>query len=140
MATVKRYSELRSLKTFEERFEYLKVLAHVAEETFGSMRYFNQTFYTSQIWKSIRNQVILRDNGCDLGIEDHPINGRMIIIHHMNPITIDDINNMTPNLIDPEFLICVSQNTHQALHYGDEKILPKGPIERFPNDTSPWRK
>ena len=140
MATVKRYSELRSLKTFEERFEYLKVLAHVAEETFGSMRYFNQTFYTSQIWKSIRNQVILRDNGCDLGIEDRPINGRMIIIHHMNPITLDDIQNMTPNLIDPEFLICVSQNTHQALHYGDEKILPKGPIERFPNDTSPWRK
>ena len=140
MATVKRYSELRSLKTFEERFEYLKVLAHVAEETFGSMRYFNQTFYTSQIWKSIRNQVILRDKGCDLGIEDRPINGRMIIIHHMNPITLDDIQNMTPNLIDPEFLICVSQNTHQALHYGDEKILPKGPIERFPNDTSPWRK
>lgn len=140
MATVKRYSELRSFKTFEERFEYLKVLAHVAEETFGSMRYFNQTFYTSQIWKSIRNQVILRDNGCDLGIEDRPINGRMIIIHHMNPITLDDIQNMTPNLIDPEFLICVSQNTHQALHYGDEKILPKGPIERFPNDTSPWRK
>lgn len=140
MATIKRYSELRSLKTFEERFEYLKVLAHVAEETFGSMRYFNQNFYTSQIWKTIRNQVILRDNGCDLGIEDRPINGRMIIIHHMNPITLDDIQNMTPNLIDPEFLICVSQNTHQALHYGDEKILPKGPIERFPNDTSPWRK
>lgn len=137
---IRRYSELRMLKTFEERFEYLKVIGQVAEETFGSMRFFNQNFYTSQIWKSIRNQVILRDNGCDLGIEDRPINGRMIIIHHMNPITLDDIQNMTPNLIDPEFLICVSQNTHQALHYGDEKILPKGPIERFPNDTSPWRK
>lgn len=136
----RRYSELRMLKTFEERFEYLKVIGQVGDETFGSSRFFNQDFYTSQLWRSIRNQVIVRDNGCDLGIEDRPITGRMIIIHHMNPITIDDIMNMTPNLIDPEFLICVSPNTHQALHYGDEKILPKGPIERFPNDTCPWRK
>jgi hypothetical protein len=128
------------LKTFEERFEYLKVIGQVGDETFGSSRFFNQDFYRSQLWRSIRNQVIVRDNGCDLGIEDRPITGRMIIIHHMNPITIDDIMNMTPNLIDPEFLICVSPNTHQALHYGDEKILPKGPIERFPNDTCPWRK
>ncbi len=136
----RRYSDLRMLKSFEERFEYLKVLGQVADETFGSLRYFNQSFYTSPQWRSIRNQVILRDNGCDLGIEDRPINDRFIVIHHMNPITIDDIYNMTPNLIDPEFLICVSPITHQALHYGDEKILPKGPIERFPNDTSPWRK
>ena len=136
----RRYSELRMMKTFEERFEYLKVIGLVGDETFGSNRFFNQSFYTSQTWKSIRNQVILRDNGCDLGIEDRPINGRMIIIHHMNPITLDDIENMTPNLLDPEYLICVSQLTHQALHYGDSKILPKGPIERFPNDTSPWRK
>lgn len=136
----RRYSELRMLKTFEERFEYLKVIGQVGDETFGSSRFFNQDFYTSQLWRSIRNKVIVRDNGCDLGIEDRPITGRMIIIHHMNPITIDDIMNMTPNLIDPEFLICVSPNTHQALHYGDEKILPKGPIERFPNDTCPWRK
>lgn len=136
----RRYSELRMLKTFEERFEYLKVIGQVGDETFGSSRFFNQDFYRSQLWRSIRNQVIVRDNGCDLGIEDRPITGRMIIIHHMNPITIDDIMNMTPNLIDPEFLICVSPNTHQALHYGDEKILPKGPIERFPNDTCPWRK
>ena len=136
----RRYSDLRMMKSFEERFEYLKVLGQVADETFGSLRYFNQNFYTSPQWRSIRNQVILRDNGCDLGIEDRPINDRFIVIHHMNPITIDDIYNMTPNLIDPEFLICVSPITHQALHYGDEKILPKGPIERFPNDTSPWRK
>lgn len=136
----RRYSDLRMLKSFEERFEYLKVVGQVADETFGSLRYFNQNFYTSPQWRSIRNQVILRDNGCDLGIEDRPINDRFIVIHHMNPITIDDIYNMTPNLIDPEFLICVSPITHQALHYGDEKILPKGPIERFPNDTSPWRK
>ena len=136
----RRYSELKMLKTFEERFEYLKVIGNVGDEKFGSLRYFNQNFYTSPQWRSIRNQVILRDNGCDLGIEDRPINDRFIVIHHMNPITIDDIYNMTPNLIDPEFLICVSNNTHQALHYGDEKILPKGPIERFPNDTCPWRK
>lgn len=137
---VRRYSEVRMLKTFEERFEYLKVIGQVGDDTFGSMRYFNQNFYTSQLWKSIRNKVILRDEGCDLGIGERPILGDRIIIHHMNPITIEDIENMTPNLIDPEFLICVSHNTHQALHYGDANILPKELIERRPNDTSPWRK
>ena len=136
---MKTYTNLIQLPTFKERFDYLQLKGKVGEDTFGFDRYLNQKFYRSKEWKRIRDQVIIRDNGCDLGVDGMDIYGR-IIIHHMNPITIDDINNMTPNLIDPEFLICVSQNTHQALHYGDEKILPKGPIERSPNDTSPWRK
>lgn len=128
------------LSTFEERFEYLKILGQVGDATFGSLRFFNQEFYRSQVWRSIRNQVILRDNGCDLGIADRIITDKFIVIHHMNPITLDDIENMTPNLMDPEYLICVSQATHNALHYGDITQLPRAPIERQPNDTCPWRK
>lgn len=136
--TIRRYSELSGLLTFEERFEYLKLDGIVGEETFGFDRYFNQRFYRSQRWKSVRDHVIMRDNGCDLGIEGFEIHGR-IIIHHMNPITMDDILNESSFLFDPEFLICVTHNTHNAIHYSDEKLLVTGPVERRPNDTCPWR-
>ena len=135
---IRRYSELSTLITFEERFEYLKLDGIVGEETFGFDRYFNQRFYRSQRWKSVRDHVIIRDNGCDLGIEGFEIHGR-IIIHHMNPITIEDILNESPCLFDPEFLICVTHNTHNAIHYSDEKLLVTWPVERRPNDTCPWR-
>lgn len=135
---IRRYSELSTLLTFEERFDYLKLDGIVGEETFGFDRYFNQRFYRSQRWKSVRDHVIIRDNGCDLGIEGFEIHGR-IIIHHMNPITMEDILNESPYLFDPEFLICVTHNTHNAIHYSDEKLLVTGPVERRPNDTCPWR-
>ena len=135
---IRRYSELSTLLTFEERFEYLKLDGIVGEETFGFDRYFNQRFYRSQQWRSVRDHVIIRDNGCDLGIEGFEIHGR-IIIHHMNPITMEDILNESPYLFDTEFLICVTHNTHNAIHYSDEKLLVTGPVERRPNDTCPWR-
>lgn len=132
------YSELMQLESFEERFEYLKLCGVVGESTFGSDRYLNQIFYNNPDWKAIRNQVIIRDNGCDLGCEDHPVYGQ-ILIHHMNPITKDDILNRSSNLYDLNNLICVSNNTHQAIHYGDADLLPKKIVERRPNDTCPWK-
>ena len=135
---IRTYSELIKIPTYEERFEYLKIGGRIGEETFGSERYFNQRFYRSSEWKSIRNKIILRDNGCDLGCSDRPIPGK-IIIHHINPILIEDIDQGTEFLLDPEYLICVSQNTHNAIHYGDISLLPKDPIERRPYDTCPWK-
>ena len=116
--SIRTYTELMKLKTFKERFEYLKLSGVVGQDTFGYDRYLNQQFYKSKAWKRIRDQVIIRDNGCDLGIEDRDINSR-IYVHHMNPITKSDILNMTDMLLDPEYLICVSKNTHDAIHYGD---------------------
>lgn len=137
---IKTYSELCQLNTFEERFRYLKLDGQVGKETFGFDRYINQQFYRSKEWKDIRDYVIVRDNACDLGIEDREIFGK-IFIHHMNPISIQDINNSTENLLNPEYLICVSYETHNALHYGDESILHRNElITRKPKDTCPWKK
>lgn len=135
---IRTYSELIKIPTFEERFEYLNLSGAVGQETFGFDRYLNQNFYRSVEWKRIRDQVIVRDNGCDLGIEDRMICGK-ILIHHMNPINDKDILNMTDILLNPEYLICVSHMTHNAIHYGDENLLIKNPIVRFKNDTCPWR-
>lgn len=132
------YSELVEIPTFEERYEYLRLGGKVGKETFGFDRYLNQALYQSADWKKIRRKIILRDDGCDLGIDDHPI-GYKIYIHHMNPITQHDILDRTDILLNPEYLICVSHDTHNAIHYGDISLLPKPPIERTPNDTIPWR-
>lgn len=137
--SIKTYSELITLPTFLDRFEYLKLNGKVGKDTFGYGRYLNQVFYKSQEWKKIRNQIILRDNGCDLGIDDRIITGR-ILIHHINPLTQYDIEHMTSYLLNPEYLICVSFETHNAIHYGDSGLLiPDQITERTANDTCPWR-
>ena len=136
---IRTYSELSKLKTFKERFTYLRLNGFVGKETFGFDRYLNQVFYKSAKWRSIRDFVIVRDNGCDLGIEGREIYGK-IIIHHMNPITIQDIERESDFLLDPEFLISTVHETHNAIHYGDENLLILAPIERKPNDTCPWRR
>lgn len=136
---IKCYSELRQLSTFEERYNYLRLRGKVGQDTFGFDRVFNQMFYSSKEWKSVRNQVIIRDLGCDLGVEGYEIHGR-IIIHHMNPITLDDIRFNTDFLMNPEYLITTVHSTHNAIHYGDESLLPRGPIERRKNDTCPWKR
>lgn len=135
---IRTYSELITLPTFEERYEYLRLGGMVGEETFGFDRYLNQSFYKSKEWLSIRDKVIVRDNGCDLAMEDREIHGR-ILIHHMNPITKEDILNRSEFLLDPEYLICTVKNTHDAIHYGDASLLITAPIERSKNDTCPWR-
>lgn len=137
--SIKTYSELITLPTFEERYRYLRLSGNVGEETFGFDRYLNQMFYRSQRWKEVRDFVIIRDNGCDLGVEGYEIYGR-ILIHHMNPITLRDIEYETEFLLDPEYLITTVHNTHNAIHYGDESLLITAPVERRPNDTCPWRK
>ena len=136
---IRSYSELITIPTFEERFRYLKLDGRVGEETFGFDRYLNQIFYKSNEWLRVRDLVIVRDNGCDLGIEGREIYGR-ILIHHMNPITIDDITRRSKYLLDPEYLITTVKNTHDAIHYGDESLLIKVPIERSKYDTCPWKK
>ena len=138
MKNIKTYSELITIPTFEERFEYLKLDGQVGVETFGFDRYLNQAFYKSDEWLSIRNYVITRDNGCDLGMEGYEIYGR-ILIHHINPITKDDIIQRSRILLDPENLITTVKRTHDAIHYGDSNLLMKAPIERRKNDTCPWR-
>lgn len=135
---IRSYSELIELDTFEERFKYLQLNGAVGRETFGFDRYFNQAFYRSSEWKSIRDQIIFRDNGCDLGVEGYEIFGK-IYIHHMNPIMLEDIELKSDILLDPEYLICTTHRTHNAIHYGDEKQLISKPIERTKNDTCPWR-
>ena len=139
MMTIKTYSELITFPTFEERYEYLRLKGRVGEETFGFDRYLNQVFYKSKEWRSIRDYVIARDNGCDLGMEGYEIFGQ-ILIHHMNPITKEDILERKDVLLNPEYLITTVKNTHDAIHYGDESLLVTSPIERRKNDTCPWRK
>lgn len=134
----KTYSELITLPTFEERFEYLQLKGIVGQETFGFDRYLNQILYNSKEWKHLRNEIIVRDNGCDLALEGFEIHGR-ILIHHINPITIDDAIKRREKVFDPENLICVTHNTHNAIHYGDKSLLITGPIERRANDTCPWK-
>lgn len=137
--TIRTYSELILLPTFEERFEYLRLNGIVGADTFGFDRYINQLFYRSQRWKSVRNKIIIRDNGCDLGVEGYDIYGR-IIIHHMNPLLVKDFINETEFLLNPEYLIATTHNTHNAIHYGDVSLLPTAPIERRQNDTCPWKR
>lgn len=135
---LRRYSELIRLGSFEERYQYLRIGGIVGESTFGFERFMNQALYTSQRWKLLRNEIIVRDNGCDLGIEGRDIYDK-IIIHHMNPLTREQMREPDESMFDPEFLICVSMNTHNAIHYGDERLLYKGPVVRRPNDTCPWK-
>lgn len=136
---IRTYTELMKLQTFEERYRYLKLTARVGEETFGFDRYLNQQFYRSKEWKSIRNEIIIRDNACDLGIIGREMDSR-IIIHHMNPITKDDLIHQTDFLLNPDYLICTSKSTHSAIHYGDDSLLFDGLTERSKNDTCPWRR
>lgn len=135
---IKTYSELSKLTTFEERYRYLRLGGRVGEETFGFDRWINQMFYKDPEWLKIRDEVIIRDNGCDLGIEGREIYSR-IIVHHMNPITKADILDRSEFLLNPEYLICTVKNTHDAIHYGDENLLITLPMERSVNDTCPWR-
>ena len=135
---IRSYSELIRLPTFLERFEYLKLDGIIGTDTFGHDRYINQQFYHSQEWQRIRDYVIIRDNGCDLGVDGYQIFGR-VYIHHLNPIRQQDILSHNAFLVDPEYLICVAYDTHYAIHYGDASKLRQDPIERKPNDTCPWR-
>lgn len=135
---IRTYSELIRLPTFEERYRYLQLKGRVGQDTFGFDRYLNQMFYKSDEWKAIRDYVILRDNGCDLGIPGREIYSK-ILIHHMNPITKEDILNRSDFLLNPEYLICTIKNTHDAIHYGDEGLLVRDPIQRTKNDTCPWK-
>lgn len=137
---IRTYSELSKLKTFRERYEYLKLDGTVGEETFGFDRYINQMFYKSEEWKRIRNYVITRDNGCDLGIQDRKIIDSVILVHHMNPITKEDIINKNEILLDPEYLITTIKPTHDAIHYGDESLLAEDLVIRSKNDTCPWKR
>ena len=134
----KSYRELIRLKTFEERFEYLKTNSVIGEATFGSHRWLNQVLYTSPEWRQFRRQVIIRDNGCDLGMEGYSVDGDRIIIHHINPLTIEDVQNRDRKIFDMDNVICVSDRTHKAIHYGDKDLLPAVPIERHPGDTLCW--
>ena len=136
---IRTYTELMQYQTFMERYHYLKLGGKVGEETFGFDRYLNQQFYKSREWRKIRDEVIIRDGACDLGIPDREIPSR-IIIHHMNPITKYDIINQTEFLLNPEYMICTIKRTHDAIHYGDEGLLFNGFVERSPNDTCPWRR
>lgn len=136
--SIRTYSELISLPTFEERYRYLRLNGSVGKETFGFDRYLNQNFYRSDAWKKVRDKVIVRDNGCDLGIEDRIICGK-ILIHHMNPINDKDILDCTDILLNPEYLICVTHSTHNAIHYCNEDLLIKVPVARTKNDTCPWK-
>lgn len=131
------YSEIQNLKTFEDRYNYLRLTGKIGESTFGFDRVINQIFYRSRIWKDARNVVIIRDEGSDLGLPGYEIRDR-ILIHHMNPISIRDIERRDPRIIDPEFLICVSNRTHLAIHYGDQSLIPEVPKERHPGDTRLW--
>lgn len=136
---IKTYSELMQLESFEDRYRYLKLNGRVGVDTFGFDRIFNQKFYRSKEWLDVRDYVIVRDEGCDLGHPDHPIVGQRILIHHINPIDLSDILDATSFLMNPEYLITTIQRTHNAIHYGDAKLLDSDPVERFANDTCPWK-
>lgn len=137
--TIRTYSELITLPTFEERYRYLRLEGTVGVDTFGFDRIFNQRFYTSSEWRRIRDEVITRDNGCDLGVPGHEIFGK-IIIHHINPISLDDLDRHSDFLLNPEYLITTMHTTHNAIHYGDERLLIRAPVERRKNDTCPWKR
>lgn len=136
---IRTYTELKQLSSFEDRYEYLRLHGEVGKDTFGFDRIFNQQFYRSPEWKQAKTAVVVRDMGCDLGDKDRPIAGN-IIVHHMNPISLKDIQEGSDFLFNPEYLISVSHATHNAIHYGDSELLPKPPVERAPNDTCPWKR
>jgi hypothetical protein len=139
MRTNKSYSELIQLTSFEDRFKYLEIGGHIGIDSFGFNRYLNQNFYHSPEWLQVRDKVIIRDQGMDLGVDGYPINGR-IVIHHINPITIEDVIDRNPDIFNLDYLICCSHQTHNALHYGNEDYLSRFQVvERKPNDTVPWR-
>lgn len=135
---IRTYSELIRLSTFEERYQYLRLSGLVGTETFGFDRFINQNFYRSREWKAVRDFVIVRDNGCDLAMKGYDIRGK-ILIHHMNPVTIKDIQENSAFLMEPEYLISTTLSTHNAVHYGDESLLIQEPIKRSKNDTCPWK-
>lgn len=134
---IRRYSELKQIDSFIERYRYLSLPGSVGASTFGFDRHVNQKFYKSYEWRHVRQNVIARDLGCDLGVEDYEIFDK-ILIHHMNPMTIDDISEGNASIIDPEFLICTTHKTHNAIHFGDENQLPKLHVARRPGDTKLW--
>ena len=135
---IRTYSELITIPTFEERFEYLQLKGSVGKDTFGYDRYLNQVLYRSPEWKRLRNQIIIRDAGCDLACDGYDIYDK-VLIHHLNPITVEDVLARSRKVFDPDNLVCVSHNTHNAIHYGDMDLLVTGPIIRTKNDTCPWR-
>lgn len=137
---IRTYSELKALRTFDERFDYLNLKGVVGVDTFGFDRVFNQMFYRSTEWKKIRDYVIIRDNACDLGVKGYEIYDHRIIVHHMNPVSIEDIEKRSEILLDPEYLITTIHPTHNAIHYGDRALLNRIPIVRSRNDTCPWRR
>ena len=136
--SIKTYSELITIPTFEERFEYLQLKGSVGKDTFGYDRHLNQVLYRSPEWKRLRNQIIIRDGGCDLACDGYDIYGK-VLIHHLNPITVEDVLARSRKVFDPDNLVCVSHSTHNAIHYGDVDLLVTGPIIRTKNDTCPWR-
>lgn len=135
---IRTYSELSKIKTFEGRYDYLNLYGVVGASTFGFDRFLNQLLYSSKQWKKSRNDVIIRDGACDLGVEGYEISSRLLV-HHMNPITVEDIKNHNEIIFDPEFLITTVLNTHNAIHFGDKSLLPKPIVERYKNDTCPWK-
>ena len=136
--SIRTYSELITISTFEERFEYLQLKGSVGKDTFGYDRYLNQVLYRSPEWKRLRNQIIIRDGGCDLACDGYDIYDK-VLIHHLNPITVEDVLTRSRKVFDPDNLVCVSHSTHNAIHYGDVDLLVTGPIIRTKNDTCPWR-
>lgn len=139
MRSIKTYTELMEYETYEERVQYLLTSNKIGDDTFGSYRQLNQSFYRSKLWLQTRDRVIIRDNGNDLGLEDHPIRGH-IIVHHIDPITIEDIINRSSKLVSMNNLISVSESTHRMIHYGQVEKDPYKIYERTPNDTCPWKK
>ena len=136
--SIRTYSELITIPTFEERFEYLQLKGSVGKDTFGYDRYLNQVLYRSPEWKRLRNQIIIRDDGCDLACDGYDIYDK-VLIHHLNPITVEDVLARSRKVFDPDNLVCVTHNTHNAIHYGDSNLLVTGVITRTKNDTCPWR-
>lgn len=137
---IRTYTELSKFRTFKDRFEYLRLEGEIGADTFGFDRVFNQRFYRSREWKRLRDSIIIRDNGCDLGIHGHDILAQRIIIHHLNPISLKDIETCSDFLLNPEYLITTTHDTHNAIHYGDSSLLTNIPIERTLNDTCPWKR
>lgn len=135
--SIRTYSELRRLGTFEDRYSYLELKGQVGTKTFGFDRWINQSFYNSGEWRAVRNQVIVRDDGCDLGIPGYEVYSGLLI-HHMNPVTLEDLENGEDWVLDPNYLITTSLQTHNAIHYGDKSLLPRGPVERKSGDTTLW--
>lgn len=140
MKIIRTYSELIQISTFIERFRYLQLGGQVGVETFGYDRYLNQILYRTAEWKRFRNEIIVRDNGCDLGCEGYDIIGQKILVHHINPISVEDVLRRDPKVFDPENAITTILNTHNAIHYSDESLLITEPIERKPNDTCLWKR